>query len=132
MQHSFNFDNPVPPSISVLKADKWQAVWHTLKEDADLNIIVMPVAGLACLTSSMMAPLLSTKPLLIIGRSLSPGVAVRTPRLSYTYSSWRWCAQFALAFQSVNTITFCIPIRVLKTQKFAGSPIKSWPLWKNS
>ncbi|MEI9747429.1 MULTISPECIES: hypothetical protein [Morganellaceae] len=37
MQHSFNFDNPVPPSISVLKADKWQAVWHTLKEDADLN-----------------------------------------------------------------------------------------------
>ncbi|WP_277850708.1 phosphoadenosine phosphosulfate reductase family protein [Moellerella wisconsensis] len=37
MQHSFNFDNQVPPSISVLKADKWQAVWHTLKEDADLN-----------------------------------------------------------------------------------------------
>nr|WP_306804071.1 hypothetical protein [Providencia sp. PROV024] len=37
MQHSFNFKNPELPSISVLKADKWQAVWQTLKEDADLN-----------------------------------------------------------------------------------------------
>lgn len=37
MKHSFSFDNPTSSIISPLKADKWEAVWQTLKNDEELN-----------------------------------------------------------------------------------------------